>query len=55
MPERSVIDRPFAPLLETRSAYGDCFVDLTGDGFDCAIRPACVPDANLAVTRRSSI
>jgi hypothetical protein len=44
MPERSVIDRPFAPLIETSSAYGDYFVDLTGDGFDCSIRPACLPD-----------
>jgi DNA-binding transcriptional LysR family regulator len=35
------------PLLHIHTVYSDRFVDLIGEGFDCAIRVGYLPDSNL--------
>ncbi|PZO73615.1 MAG: LysR family transcriptional regulator [Mesorhizobium amorphae] len=39
------------PLLQIHAAYGDRFVDLVGEGFDCAIRVGYLQDSNLMARR----
>ncbi len=35
------------PLLQMQTCYSDRFVDLIGEGYDCAIRVGYLPDSNL--------
>jgi DNA-binding transcriptional LysR family regulator len=35
------------PLLHVHASYGDRFVDLVGEGFDCAVRVGYLSDSNL--------
>ena len=35
------------PLLHVLASYNDRFVDLVGEGFDCAVRVGYLPDSNL--------
>jgi DNA-binding transcriptional LysR family regulator len=39
------------PKLQVLSSYTDRFVDLAGEGFDCAIRVGHLPDSNLVAKR----
>jgi DNA-binding transcriptional LysR family regulator len=39
------------PQLQIQSSYTDRFVDLVGEGFDCAIRLGHLPDSNLVAKR----
>ncbi len=39
------------PQLQILSSYTDRFVDLVGEGFDCAIRMGHLPDSNLVAKR----
>ncbi|MBA8881881.1 LysR substrate-binding domain-containing protein [Phyllobacterium myrsinacearum] len=39
------------PQLQILSSYTDRFVDLVGEGFDCAIRLGHLPDSNLVARR----
>lgn len=39
------------PQLHIQSSYTDRFVDLVGEGFDCAIRVGYLPDSNLVARR----
>lgn len=39
------------PELHIHSAYTDRFVDLIGEGYDCAIRVGMLPDSNLIARR----
>ncbi|MBX5173388.1 LysR family transcriptional regulator [Rhizobium sp. NZLR1b] len=39
------------PKLTIHSCYTDRFVDLVGEGFDCAIRMGHLPDSNLVAKR----
>lgn len=39
------------PQLHIQSSYADRFVDLVGEGFDCAIRVGYLPDSNLVARR----
>jgi DNA-binding transcriptional LysR family regulator len=39
------------PQLQIQSSYTDRFVDLVGEGFDCAIRLGRLPDSNLVAKR----
>lgn len=39
------------PKLQVLSSYTDRFVDLVGEGFDCAIRVGHLPDSNLVAKR----
>jgi DNA-binding transcriptional LysR family regulator len=39
------------PQLQILSSYTDRFVDLVGEGFDCAIRVGHLPDSNLMARR----
>lgn len=39
------------PQLQILSSYTDRFVDLVGEGFDCAIRMGHLPDSNLVARR----
>lgn len=39
------------PQLQVQSSYTDRFVDLVGEGFDCAIRLGHLPDSNLVAKR----
>ncbi|RWO26046.1 MAG: LysR family transcriptional regulator [Mesorhizobium sp.] len=39
------------PLLHLDTSYSDCFVDLVGEGFDCATRLGMLRDSSL-ITRR---
>lgn len=39
------------PQLHISSSYTDRFVDLVGEGFDCAIRIGHLPDSNLVARR----
>jgi DNA-binding transcriptional LysR family regulator len=39
------------PQLQILSSYTDRFVDLVGEGFDCAIRVGHLPDSNLIAKR----
>jgi DNA-binding transcriptional LysR family regulator len=39
------------PLLHVYTSYSDRFVDLVGEGFDCAVRVGSLPDSNLIARR----
>src|SRR5271169_4291655 len=39
------------PLLHVYASYSDRFVDLVGEGFDCAVRIGYLPDSNLIARR----
>jgi len=39
------------PLLRLDTAYSDRFVDLVGEGFDCAVRLGLLPDSSLIARR----
>jgi len=39
------------PLLQIQASYSDRFVDLIGEGYDCAIRIGHLPDSNLVARR----
>src|SRR5579863_413348 len=39
------------PLLHVRVSYSDRFVDIVGEGFDCAIRVGYLGDSNLIARR----
>lgn len=39
------------PLLHVHASYGDRFVDLIAEGFDCAIRVGYLADSNLVARR----
>lgn len=39
------------PKVHIHTAYSDRFVDLVGEGFDCAIRVGFMPDSNLIARR----
>ena len=39
------------PLLHVHASYTDRFVDLVGEGFDCAVRVGQLPDSNLIARR----
>lgn len=39
------------PLLHVHTSYSDRFVDLVGEGFDCALRVGNLPDSNLTARR----
>lgn len=39
------------PRLHIQTCYGDRFVDLVADGYDCAIRVGHLPDSNLVAVR----
>jgi DNA-binding transcriptional LysR family regulator len=39
------------PLLHVQASYGDHFVDIIGEGFDCAIRVGYLSDSNLIARR----
>lgn len=43
------------PRLQILSSYTDRFVDLVGEGFDCAIRVGFLPDSNLVARRIGSL
>src|ERR1700748_2679275 len=42
-------------LLQVHASYSDRFVDIVGDGFDCAIRVGYLSDSNLIARRVGSI
>src|ERR1700761_3154515 len=39
------------PLLHVQASYSDRFVDIVGEGFDCAIRVGYLADSNLVARR----
>ena len=39
------------PLLRVDTSYSDRFVDIAGEGFDCAVRLGVLPDSNLVARR----
>ncbi len=39
------------PLLHVHASYNDRFVDIVGDGFDCAVRVGYLTDSNLMARR----
>jgi DNA-binding transcriptional LysR family regulator len=39
------------PLLHVHTSYTDRFVDLVGEGFDCAVRVGSLPDSSLIARR----
>jgi DNA-binding transcriptional LysR family regulator len=43
------------PLLNLHASYSDRFVDIVGEGFDCAIRVGYLGDSNLIARRIGSI
>jgi DNA-binding transcriptional LysR family regulator len=43
------------PLLHVQASYSDRFVDIIGEGFDCAIRLGYLNDSNLIARRVGSI
>src|SRR6202050_2694996 len=43
------------PLLHVQASYTDRFVDIIGEGFDCAIRVGYLGDSNLIARRVGSI
>lgn len=43
------------PALQIHASYSDRFVDLIGEGFDCAIRIGYLPESNLMARRVGSI
>jgi DNA-binding transcriptional LysR family regulator len=43
------------PFLHVHTSYGDRFVDLVAEGFDCAVRVGYLPDSNLIARRIAPI
>lgn len=43
------------PALDIRTCYSDRFVDLIGEGYDCAVRVGYLPDSNLIARRIGTI
>jgi DNA-binding transcriptional LysR family regulator len=43
------------PRLQVQAAYGDRFVDVVAEGFDCAVRVGHLPDSNLMARRVASM
>src|SRR6202030_858850 len=43
------------PLLHLQASYSDRFVDIIGEGFDCAIRVGYLSDSNLIARRVGSV
>ena len=43
------------PHLQVQAAYGDRFVDVVAEGFDCAVRVGHLPDSNLVARRVASM
>jgi len=43
------------PLLHVQASYTDRFVDIIGDGFDCAIRVGYLNDSNLIARRVGAV
>jgi DNA-binding transcriptional LysR family regulator len=43
------------PLLHVQTSYSDRFVDIIGEGFDCAIRVGYLNDSNLIARRVGSV
>jgi DNA-binding transcriptional LysR family regulator len=43
------------PLLHIQASYSDRFVDIIGEGFDCAIRVGYLNDSNLIVRRVGAV
>jgi DNA-binding transcriptional LysR family regulator len=43
------------PLLHVHASYSDLFVDLVGEGFDCAVRVGNLSDSNLIARRIAPI
>src|ERR1700677_181043 len=43
------------PLLHMHASYSDRFVDIVGEGFDCAIRVGYLNDSNLIARRVGSV
>ena len=43
------------PLLHVQASYSDRFVDIIGEGFDCAIRVGYLDDSNLIARRVGSL
>jgi len=43
------------PRLEVQASYGDRFVDVQAEGFDCAVRVGHLPDSNLVARRVASM
>jgi DNA-binding transcriptional LysR family regulator len=39
------------PLLQMETSYSDRFVDILGEGFDCAVRLGLLPDSSLVARR----
>jgi DNA-binding transcriptional LysR family regulator len=43
------------PRLHVQTSYGDRFVDVAAEGFDCAVRVGHLPDSNLLARRVASV
>jgi OsmC subfamily peroxiredoxin len=43
------------PRLQVQASYGDRFVDVAAEGFDCAVRVGHLPDSNLVARRVASM
>jgi DNA-binding transcriptional LysR family regulator len=43
------------PLLHVHASYSDHFVDIVGEGFDCAIRVGYLNDSNLIARRVGAV
>ena len=43
------------PRLQVHASYGDRFVDVVAEGFDCAVRVGHLPDSNLVARRVASM
>src|ERR1700720_1432088 len=43
------------PLLHLQASYSDRFVDIIGEGFDCAMRVGYLSDSNLIARRVGSV
>ena len=43
------------PRLQVQASYGDRFVDVVAEGFDCAVRVGHLPDSNLVARRVASM
>src|SRR6201996_8072398 len=43
------------PLLQVHASYSDRFVDIVGEGFDCAVRIGYLSDSNLVARRIAPI
>lgn len=43
------------PRLQIQASYGDRFVDVVAEGFDCAVRVGHLPDSSLVARRIASV